>query len=57
MTLRCPTDGRFLSRIVATMNGLDEIVKVEGRCVLHGLIDATNQEWDAEEFVSEEARP
>ncbi len=51
--LRCPTCGRFVSNVTATVNGFLDIIKVEGVCKRHGWIDATDQEWGYDDFFPE----
>lgn len=46
----CPKCGRFVKEISIFANGLDEIVKVEGVCKKHGIVDVTNQDWDYDDF-------
>lgn len=45
---RCPKCGRFLSRVVAFFNGLDDILKVTGECKRHGTVEP--EDWDADMF-------
>lgn len=50
---RCPKCGRFVSNVKATVNFLDEIVKVKGTCTKHNVVDCTNSDWWYEDFFPE----
>ena len=51
--LRCPTCGRFIANVEATVNGFEHITKVEGICKTHGTVNVTNQEWGYDDFFPE----
>jgi len=55
MTFNCPTCGRFCGKVVAILNGLEEIKKVTGECSKCGDVDLTNCDWVYEDFVCGEA--
>ena len=52
---RCNECGKFISnKVKLTLNGLDEIIKVEGKCKIHGTQDLTNSgNWSYEDFFPE----
>ncbi len=53
---RCPKCGRFVSSVKATVNFFDTIVKVEGTCKKHNVVDCTNSsDWCYEDFFPEES--
>ena len=53
--MKCPKCGKFIGKVKATINGLDEIMKVTGECKTDGLIDVTNSgDWAAWDFFLEE---
>lgn len=51
--MKCLNCGRFCSKVRATVNGLDEIVKVTGRCNRCGEVDLTKGDWSWEDFFPE----
>lgn len=46
--MKCPECGKFLKQVEATINGANEVVKVEGICKKHGVVEPTG--WDYETF-------
>ena len=53
MRPQCLICGRFVSSVIATVNGLDEISTVTGVCKLHGRVDVTASGWAYEDFFPE----
>lgn len=53
MTIQCMKCGRFCGNVEATVNGFDEIVKVEGDCSKCGHVDLTKSNWVYEDFYWE----
>lgn len=44
---KCPKCGKYLSCVTALVNGFDEIIKVEGTCRKHGVVETNDWEyWD-----------
>lgn len=52
---KCPECGKFLSKVYATVNGFDEILKVTGQCKKHGEIEPTD--WEYWDFYPEKEWP
>ena len=52
MTMYCPKCGRFV-KVRATVNGFDEIVKIDARCKKHGKVDVSDQDYTYEELVGD----
>ena len=50
----CPKCGKFCADITATINELEGVKSVTGKCKKHQAVDLTNQEWSWEDFVREE---
>lgn len=48
--MNCPKCGRFCSNVVATVNGLEQIVHVGGTCSNCGHVDLSSGDWCAEMF-------
>ena len=53
MQTQCLICGRFVGSVVATVNGLGEIITVTGVCKLHGTVDVTASGWEYEDFFPE----
>ena len=51
--IQCLNCGRFCGNVEATINGFDEIVKVEGDCKRCGHVDLTRSNWGYEDFETE----
>lgn len=49
--IQCQTCGRFCKNVIAQIDGLERIVKVEGDCSKCGHVDLTNSNWMYEEFM------
>ncbi len=49
--MKCPECGKFLSKVEATVNGFEEIVKVNGECKKHGTVEP--KDWEADDFYSD----
>lgn len=52
---RCDQCGKFLKNVTATVNGFDEIVKVEGECKKHGVMKTND--WEYWDFYPGELEP
>ena len=50
--MKCPICGKFVSKIIAFINGNDEIVKVEAHCKTCGLVSP--DDWEYDDFVKED---
>ena len=48
-TSQCPECGKFTSKVTATIN-YERIIKVEGICKKHGLVDISGGSWAWENF-------
>ncbi len=45
---------KFVANVVAVINGLQEIIRIEGDCKRHGRVDVTqSSDWDYEDFDPE----
>lgn len=44
--MKCPKCGWFLKNVVATVNGLEEIIKVQGECKRCGVVEPNDWAWD-----------
>lgn len=51
--MKCPECGKFLANVVADVNGMDEVIKVTGKCRKHGEVQPTD--WCWEDFFQQEA--
>jgi len=49
----CPKCGKFCGDIKATLNEIDGIKKVKGKCKTHGVVDLSKQSWAYEDFDNE----
>jgi hypothetical protein len=54
MVVKCLECGRFCKDVVATINGLGDIIKVRGVCSKCGKVDLTNADWWYGDFYEEE---
>jgi len=57
INFRCPECGRFVSfdMITVIRDGLDTIIRIEGNCKKHGIVDVKNTaDWCYEDFFSPE---
>ena len=50
MAIKCLKCGRFCKDVVATIDGLGNIKKVEGTCSKCGKVDLTNADWSYDDF-------
>jgi len=48
--MRCPICGKFVSDCVAIVNGNNDIIKVEGKCKIHGIVNP--DDWEADDFIA-----
>lgn len=48
--MKCVKCGRFCKNVEATINGLEDIIKVEGDCSRCGHVDLTKGVWDYDMF-------
>jgi hypothetical protein len=48
----CPACGKFCKNIIGTANS-EKLVKVEGTCKIHGVVDLTDQSWSYEDFFDD----
>jgi transcriptional regulator NrdR family protein len=44
--MKCPNCDKYVSQVVATFNGADEIKRVEAECKKCGTVEPTDWEWD-----------
>lgn len=51
--MKCLYCGRFCADVLASVNGFDQITKVEGVCRRCGKVDLTDADWCYEEFFPE----